>query len=508
MDIDQQILEIEWMQAVHDAQLSDEDAASNHSENTRSQLSRLIVQHEFIQAINYLKLHPEEAKSRDDEGWTALHLACMEASTPFQLMDELIEQCDVYAKDLSGNNAFHILCESDISTERMSIIELFLSKYPKLAQLKSGSGLLPLHTFLSQSSMDLLPLPSSDNIIQCFRTILKKHPKAVMKKCDESKMTPLHYACRYFIPNLAANDSLAIALTTICVDLIEAYPKSCRQKDGSWRFPLHYLCEYLNPTLVIAKQIYSAVIEAAPSYVMKQNKWGVSPFSEYLQQAFPSDDGTLLDNVVGEITEVLLKAGYDHLVASQNLSDGKWLPLHRAVQTRMPRKFLLYLIRRDPAELSRKDDEGNTPLLLSLKDPLTTLYQLEEEEKEDFREDFKVVFSCEYNPSTYSMTRILVEACPCTALLNDINGVSPLCRAITYCTTSHLDILAIVNAAPDVLTVNCPETKLLPFMLAAYHGRMESSLALLARRPDAILPASTVRDATTALSRKRLKFST
>jgi len=145
----------------------------------------LIAKKKWTKILDRIASNPNEAHSRDNDGYLPIHHACCCVDFPVQIIESLI------------------------------------AAYPQSVELKSPKGgLIPLHYAVSRKSSN------NFHIVQ----VLLCHYKEGASVRDVHGRTPLQY-------HLFHSPVLSLDLTKM---LVNAHPDSVRIRDKHLRYPLHF----------------------------------------------------------------------------------------------------------------------------------------------------------------------------------------------------------------------------------------------------------------------------
>lgn len=196
-----------------------------------------------------LKVHPQGAVSKDQDGWLPIHCACF-----YGAGEKIIKQLlKAYAKgaqnkDDEGRLPLHYACLKGAAQE---VVDVLLAAFPKATMSKDDEGRLPIHHACSKGA--------PEGIIDA---LLKASPKGAQSKDDQGRL-PLHHACRKSLSE------------RVIRTLLRVYPRAAQIKDDQDKLPIHYACQ--NGT---SPSVVNVLLTTYPESINVKNGFGYTPLAE------------------------------------------------------------------------------------------------------------------------------------------------------------------------------------------------------------------------------------
>eukprot|EP00980_Cylindrotheca_fusiformis_P027502 scaffold20791_cov137-Cylindrotheca_fusiformis.AAC.1 len=285
--------------------------------------------------------------------------------------------------------------------------------------------------------------------------------------------TPLYLACQQDPPPEAIR---AIS---------EAYPEAVLLKSRANKdLPLHIACRYQATASVL-----ETLLRDFPGTATWQTKFGALPLNalwEFKPVGAEADD-TFWTKVRIILSSVAIfrniESGLDnpgpHDLVAEDRAGGELFLLHAAVSLgglSCPMEVLKYILERYPNQVHERDRSGQLPLHIAVG---PTSWSQTTRRK--------------YKPREREFISLLLDAYPnaATKKLPLNGGRHPLHIALTNRHTWTGGVRELLQAAPEVLFIPDPVTKLFPFQLASIRVRdtevdLGTIYNLLRRQPDVL----------------------
>lgn len=350
---------------------------------------------------------------------------------------------------VQGRTPLHVACDHDAPAV---VVHALVRAFPEAAMMVGTSNMNPLHITCS----------SQHASVQVVRVLLESSGLAseTASMCDVDGDTPLHAACRCGAPI----DVLRV--------LLHAYPQAVHERDYEGLTPLLRL--WVRYFVMLGDDVIDGVT-------------GASDLVGDLGEAWKK-------------TELLLACAYSRRDGqSQNSQDwSQWTQraIFAAAAIDCPRPVVKIAAIVNHDLLVRRDETGQTPLLVAATTPIYKVrdlsddgYMLEDRIHGDDT-DSEVPNEEDTEQSQASVLDLIVQACPAAAGIPDMNGTLPLHVSLTSGKRWNEGVRALLDANPDALSQCDKNTRLLPFMLAAATQRPDvgTIYELLRRDPSMLLP--------------------
>lgn len=248
---------------------------------------------------------------------------------------------------------------------------------------------------------------------------------------DDNHETPLYLACQL----QASSD--------VIQTLLDAYtPAASILARHNRDAPIHIACRYR-----VDASVLRVLLDQQPELALQHTRWGKTPLS--ILEEFDTDDD---DGSFWERAKVILTAVARHREGLDN-QQSQYHVLHAAVYIGRlsrccPKKVLSYILQNHPSAARDRDTLGYVPLHLAIAT----------RSHEGSNRDQKM---------TMFLIQSLIDACPEAAQIQDDHGQYPLHRALGMLDCDPSIIANLIHAAPNVLLLLDPTTRLPPFLLAA-----------------------------------------
>ena len=358
----------------------------------------------------FLTRFPDDTKTTDGRSWMPLHWAVLSLGTPEgdQLSEEDVKL--IYAIDPPALQRFHnsdqdhredpdahrytpahFLCIQPVTPLTLSLLRYFTMCNLQALISSTYTSLSVLHATCryGQPTEELLHL------------LLQLDSSQVSKKCGEG-LTPLEYLC--------ANDC-------------------CNER------LMNCLLQFDSSTVVVAEGIIACMNTDDHSSMLEKIDMLLKVNPEAAQHRFDSSQRNLLHEAAGQTSmpstlciDIMKRILVPHPDAVKEVSNGGWLPVHESAMYGCSLDVMEFLLGLYPE--SAAIVTGTAKNLLHL-----------------------AVSYCSYDSDREAKVTYLCSRYPQFISQRDINGLTPLLRALRSCFASHYDM----SAAKILCEVGGPE---------------------------------------------------
>ncbi len=282
-----------------------------------------------IQMIKtFLNVHPESARSVDNNGLMPLHAlssnAKIDQAAAMPIVKMLIEKCPeaVRHADNDGGLPIHFAA----GRRSPEFCRLLIEAYPGSEQIPSADGLLPLH------------LACQYNTVATVEYLYRSYPGAIDHVTADGAY-PIHYAI--YGANYKNNPIAAVETVQF---LLDCHPNEKRKK-GHGQSLLYFACEreYNETNVEAGIQMIKTLFDAHPKAIeRKRISADIETFHQQVQ-AF----------INGEL--VYARQAKDHRLMTTPDDNGQ-LPLHRALRNNVRLGSIKLLVKGNPSAIRNSDN--------------------------------------------------------------------------------------------------------------------------------------------------------